>query len=138
MPSHQSPVAEVLACATGSTSTKVRVLVASSTGTIARHRGLKQVGLANRPVDSVKVHELCYLCWENHSLRALSAGAFVSVAFARSVREGSWQPVCCGCVALNTWTSRVPHSTGDSKSTETIRPTRTARTMQLRSWLQKR
>ena len=50
----------------------------------------------------------------------------------------SWQPVCCGCVALNTWTSRVPHSTGGSKRTETIRPTRTARTMQLRSWLQKR
>ncbi|CAE6970378.1 unnamed protein product [Symbiodinium sp. CCMP2592] len=47
----------------------------------------QQVGLANRPVDSVKVHELCYLGWENHNLRALSAGAFVSVVFARSVRE---------------------------------------------------
>ncbi|CAE7789630.1 unnamed protein product [Symbiodinium sp. CCMP2592] len=47
----------------------------------------QQVGLANRPVDSVKVHELCYLGWENHNLRALSAGAVVSVVFARSVRE---------------------------------------------------
>ena len=47
----------------------------------------QQVGLANRPVDSVKVHELCYLGWENHNLRALSAGAFVSVVFGRSVRE---------------------------------------------------
>ena len=47
----------------------------------------QQTGLANRPVDSVRVHELCYLGWENHNLRALSAGAFVSVVFARSVRE---------------------------------------------------
>ena len=46
-----------------------------------------QVGLANRPVEEVKVHELCYLGWENHHLRTLSAGAFVSLVFARSVRE---------------------------------------------------
>ena len=46
-----------------------------------------QVGIANRAVESIKVHELCYLGWQNHNFRALSAGAFVSVVFARSVRE---------------------------------------------------
>ena len=46
-----------------------------------------QVCIANRAVASIKVHELCYLGWQNHNLRALSAGAFVSVVFARSVRE---------------------------------------------------
>ena len=46
--------------------------------------------LAGREVTSIQLHEICWQGWNNYSLRALAQGRYVSVNFARSIREATF------------------------------------------------
>ena len=47
-------------------------------------------GLAGRYVKSVTVPELAWMGWSNGHIRALANGRFVSLMFARSIREANF------------------------------------------------
>ena len=44
-------------------------------------------GLAGRNLEDIRLHELTWQMWSNHSLRALTQGRYVSFNFARSIKE---------------------------------------------------
>ena len=46
--------------------------------------------LAGREVTSIQLHEICWQGWNNYSLRALAQGRYVSVNFARSIKEATF------------------------------------------------
>ena len=46
--------------------------------------------LAGREVTSIQLHEICWQGWNNCSLRALAQGRYVSVNFARSIKEATF------------------------------------------------
>ena len=46
--------------------------------------------LAGREVTSIQLHEICWQGWNNYSLRALAQGRYVSVSFARSIKEATF------------------------------------------------
>ena len=44
-------------------------------------------GLAGRNLEEIRQHERAWQGWSNHNLRALTQGRYVSINFARSIKE---------------------------------------------------
>ena len=47
-------------------------------------------GLAGRNLEEIRLHELTWQGWSNHNLRALTQGRYVSINFARSIKEATF------------------------------------------------
>ena len=47
-------------------------------------------GLADRNLEEIRLHELTWQGWSNHNLRALTQGRYVSINFARSIKEATF------------------------------------------------
>ena len=47
-------------------------------------------GLAGRNLEEIRLHELTWQGWSNHNLLALTQGRYVSINFARSIKEGTF------------------------------------------------
>ena len=47
-------------------------------------------GLAGRNLEEIRLHELTWQGWSTHNLRALTQGRYVSINFARSMKEATF------------------------------------------------
>ena len=47
-------------------------------------------GLAGRNLEEIRLHEPTWQGWSNHNLRALTPGRYVSINFARSIKEATF------------------------------------------------
>ena len=54
-----------------------------------QHLG-NQARLAGRNLEEIRFHELTWQGWSNHNLRALTQDRYVSVNFARSIKEATF------------------------------------------------
>ena len=63
----------------------------------------REHGLAGRDVKSVMVPELAWMGWSNGHTRALANGRFVSLMFARSIREANFMSLMQSKIKDKQW-----------------------------------